>query len=51
LTPASACRWLLDAVPSVYLEPSAEGLVLSTECLDRGNEEIVAGQLRKLFHQ
>jgi uncharacterized pyridoxal phosphate-dependent enzyme len=50
-TPTSACSWLLNAVPSVYLEPSSDGLILSTECLDLGNEEIIGSQLWKLFHQ
>jgi uncharacterized pyridoxal phosphate-dependent enzyme len=49
LTPASACRWLLNSVPSVYLEPSTDGVIVSTECIDDGNEIIVANQLIKLF--
>ena len=51
LTPAAACRWLLDAAPSVYLEPAAEGLIVSTECLDVGDEKPVGNQLRSLFRE
>jgi L-seryl-tRNA(Ser) seleniumtransferase len=49
LTYTSACQWLLKSVPAVYLEPSRDGLILSTECLEVGDEQIVGGQLRKLF--
>jgi L-seryl-tRNA(Ser) seleniumtransferase len=49
LTPKTACRQLLDLVPSVYLEPSPEGLIVSTECLEDGDETIVGKQLSVLF--
>lgn len=49
LTPNSASRWLLDTNPSVYVEPSADGLILSGECLDAGDEQIIGEQLRALF--
>jgi uncharacterized pyridoxal phosphate-dependent enzyme len=49
-TPVSACQWLLNSAPSVYLEPAVDGLIVSTECLGQGDEEIVSEQLRKLFN-
>lgn len=48
-SPRIACRQLLDAFPSVYLEPSRDGLLISTECLESGEELVVAQQLHKLF--
>jgi hypothetical protein len=44
-----ASRKLLNTVPSVYLEPSKSGLIVSTECLETGDEEIIGNQLLKLF--
>jgi uncharacterized pyridoxal phosphate-dependent enzyme len=51
LTPRAASRRLLESDPSVYLEPSQDGLIVSTECLEDGEEKIVANQLRILFRQ
>jgi L-seryl-tRNA(Ser) seleniumtransferase len=51
VTPTEAWRWMLDADPSVYVEPSLDGLVLSTECLEAGQEAIVGRQLRAMFIQ
>ena len=45
----AASRWLLNAAPSVYFEPAKDGLIISTECLEAGDAEIVGNQLRKLF--
>jgi D-glucosaminate-6-phosphate ammonia-lyase len=49
LTYKSAWRWLLDTAPSVYLESSKDGLIVSTECMEAGDEEIVGSKLRELF--
>lgn len=51
LTFAAACRWLLDSIPSIYLEPSNEGMIVSTECLEEGDERLVGDQLKSLFEQ
>lgn len=47
--PEEARQWLFDAQPSVYCGLCDEGLVVSTECLPTGDEELVATQLRRLF--
>lgn len=49
-SPVLASRRLLGAVPPVYLEPSIDGLIFSTECLEAGHEAIIGSQLQKLFH-
>jgi uncharacterized pyridoxal phosphate-dependent enzyme len=51
LTPQSASRWLLESIPSIYVEPAAEGLIVSAECLEQGDEEIVGRRLRDLFEK
>jgi uncharacterized pyridoxal phosphate-dependent enzyme len=51
LTPQSASRWLLEGTPSIYVEPVAEGLIVSAECLEPGDEEIVGRRLRELFEK
>lgn len=47
--PQSAHEWLLMADPAVYVEPSPDGLMISTECLEEGQEAIVSHQLQNLF--
>jgi L-seryl-tRNA(Ser) seleniumtransferase len=49
-TSASARQSLLNDVPSVYLELSDGKMLVSTECLQPGEEKVVANQLRKLFN-
>ena len=50
-TSRSARDSLLQDDPSIYFEPASEdGLLVSTDCLEHGEERIVANQLRKLFN-
>jgi uncharacterized pyridoxal phosphate-dependent enzyme len=49
LTPEGARRWLLRADPAVYVEPTADGIVISTECLDERHVDVVGRQLRAMF--
>jgi L-seryl-tRNA(Ser) seleniumtransferase len=51
LTSTSASAWLLNAVPSVYVEPSRveNAVIVSSECLEPGEETIVANQLKELL--
>jgi seryl-tRNA(Sec) selenium transferase len=49
LTPTYARGWLLRETPSVYVEPVADGIAISTECMDQADARIVGERLRALF--
>ncbi len=40
---------LLHAEPAIYVGHSSSGLIVSSDCLDEGEEEIVGAQLRRLL--
>jgi seryl-tRNA(Sec) selenium transferase len=49
LTPGDAREWLLRETPSVYVEPVAQGIGISAECLEKADARIVSERLRALF--
>ena len=49
VTPTYARGWLLRETPSVYVEPVADGIAISTECMDQADARIVGERLRALF--